>query len=158
MSKLKKFDKILAILLVLLVLVVGMKFVNFKEIGPGGEGLTYKTARVDYIVSGVRDLTVDAVKVGEDLYSVETDHKIGKIVDIQVKPYETNMKLLDGSWVKRAMPDRYTMVITVEAEISQGNTGYLANGITEIKVNSDAAIYTKYVWTNGVVGGIEFED
>lgn len=157
MKTIKKFDILLMVLIIVVVAIVGMKFVNLKSIGPGGEGVTYKSAQVEYVVSGVRIMTVDAIHVGDTLYSNETNNEIGKIVEVNVQPYIKNIETIDGRIVQAEMPEKYTVTVVVDTKISEVNTGYFAHGITEIKTNSESLIYTKYVKAISVVGGINFE-
>jgi len=157
MKKIKKFDILLMAIIIAVLVVLGLKFSALKELGPGGQSVNYEAASVEFVIEGVRVMTTDALHVGDTVYSNETNNEIGKIKEVNIAPYVDNITKVDGSIVPAEVPDKYTITLVVETELSKRNTGYFAYGITEIKTNSEAVLYTKYVKVISTVGGINFE-
>lgn len=158
MKKIKKFDILLALIVVAVIAVVALKFTNMSSGAISNEGVNYKSAELEFVVEGVRSMSVDAIKIGHILYSDETNNPIGEIKDFIVSPYVKTIEKLDGTLVQAEVPEKYKLVIIVDTEISERKTGYYAHGITEIKTNSESLIYTKYVKMISIVGGIRFDD
>ena len=158
MKTIKKFDILLVLIILAVLAVIAMKFININSVGVGSEGVSYKSAEVEFVVEGVRIMTIEALNVGDTLYSNETNNAIGKIKEVIVSPYVKTLEKLDGTLVQAEVPEKYKAIIVVDTELSERNTGYFAQGITEIKTNSKALVYTKYVEVISVVGGINFVD
>lgn len=158
MSKLKKFDFLVIMLLLVSAVFLFLKFSNADSpvMGTGGE--VYESARLKYVIRDVRFMTAEAFNVGDTLLSDETHHKVGVITDIEIRPYEKALEKVDGTLVQAEVPEKFTVVLTVETDLIQRRIGYFAHGITEIKINSTAVIYTKYVRTVSKVEEIRFEN
>lgn len=150
-------------LLVILVVVLGLITVALRfGLGGGGVATTVQEeevkAQVTFRVDNVRQETVDQYLLGDILVSDETNHRVGPIVDIEVRDYLEPLDRLDGQALMRPVPGRYTVFVTVDAHLYEKETGYYADGITEIKVFSDFILYTKRVKSDGKVQDIVFEE
>ena len=158
MKNLKKFDILLILIVIAVVGVLVLKFDHLDAVGIGGDGAEYKQASLEYVIEDVRIMSAEAFKVGHTLLSDETNDRIGIISDVQILPYKKTLEKSDGSLVLAEVPDKYKVVLRVDSELIQRDTGYFAYGITEIKNNSEAIIYTKYVKSVSKVEAIRFED
>lgn len=158
MKAIKKFDVFLVLLILLVGGLVAMKFINLNQVGPGGDAVSYEKAHVEFVIRGVRQQSIDALHIGDTLYADATNNEVGKITSIDVEVMEKTLKKSDGTLVQAQVPDKFTVVVEVETQLNKKKIGYFAHGITEIKTNSEALIYTKYLKAISVVGGISFED
>ncbi|MCI8538344.1 MAG: DUF4330 domain-containing protein [Oscillospiraceae bacterium] len=95
----------------------------------------------------VRQLTVDAIRVGDTLYDDETDRSVGVIKEIQVEPAKTLLSDPEGELHWADTEDRYDIYITVEAEGTVKDNTYTVNRIYDLSINSFRLFYTKYsIW------------
>ena len=65
-------------------------------------------------ITDVRQATVDAINEGDVVRDHITGHIIGSIVDKQVRPYRTPVETADGDVIIAEVPERYTILVTVE--------------------------------------------
>lgn len=155
MKKLKIFDIVLILFILAAVSVVGI-----KVFGMGTDdvitAVETRPAQVTIRIENVRTYTASHLTVGEAVLSDETNSPIGVIDKIEILPYEEVVETSDGQLIRATVPDKYTVMLTLDAQLSERETGYFAEGITEIKVNSATKIYTKKVITSGRIEGIEF--
>lgn len=155
MKKLKIFDIVLILFILAAVSVVGI-----KVFGMGTDdvitAVETRPAQVTIRIENVRTYTASHLTVGEAVLSDETNSAIGVIDKIEILPYEEVVETSDGQLIRATVPDKYTVMLTLDAQLSERETGYFAEGITEIKVNSATKIYTKKVITSGRIEGIEF--
>jgi hypothetical protein len=155
MKKLKIFDIVLILFILAAVSVVGI-----KVFGMGTDdvitAVETRPAQVTIRIENVRTYTASHLTVGEAVLSDETNSAIGVIDKIEILPYEEVVETSDGQLIRATVPDKYTIMLTLDAQLSERETGYFAEGITEIKVNSATKIYTKKVITSGRIEGIEF--
>lgn len=158
MNKFKKFDLLVIVLVLVSVSVLALKFLHVDTVSPGAEGVEYQKATLQYAVEDVRVMSAEAFNVGDILLSDETNHKIGTITDVQVMPYVKALEKADGSIVYAEVPEKYRVLVTVDTELSQRETGYFAYGITEVKNNSTTVVYTKYIKSVSKVEAIEIEN
>ena len=148
---------------VILVVVLGLATVALRfGVGGGGVATTVEEeevkAQVTFRVDNVRQETVSQYRLGDVLVSDETNHPVGPIVDIEVRDYLEPRDRLDGPALMRPVPGRYSVFVTVDANLYEKETGYYADGITEIKVFSDFILYTKRVKSDGKVQDIVFKE
>ncbi len=108
-------------------------------------------------VQNVRRFTVDAFKEGDILLSNETNHPVGPIKAIESGPFRDKIEMLDGRLVMAEVPERYVVFVTVETMLLERERGYFSDGITEIKVNSEFKLYTKYLATTGIIEEIIYQ-
>lgn len=158
MKNLKKFDVLLILIVIAMVGVLVLKFDHLDAVGIGGDGAEYNKASLEYVIEDVRIMSAEAFKVGHTLLSDETNDRIGLITKVEILPYMKTLEKSDGSLVLAEVPEKYKVILSVDSELMQRETGYFAYGITEIKNNSEAIIYTKYVKSVSKVEAIRFED
>jgi hypothetical protein len=158
MKNLKKFDILLILIVLAMVGILALKFVHLDSVGIGGDGVEYNKASLEIVIEDVRIMSAEAFRIGDELLSDDTNHRIGVIKDVQIQAYEKTLEKSDGSLVLAQVPEKYKVVLTVETELSERETGYFAYGVTEIKNNSATILYTKYVKSVSKVEAIRFED
>lgn len=157
MRKFNRFDTIIALFIIGALVILGIKVSNFDKPSEQQVSTTMKPALVTIQVENVRIMTVEGFKIGDMVLSDETNSIIGPIEKIEVEPYRDDVEKLDGEVVLAEVPGKYTVYITVSALMSERETGYFSEGITEIKVNSELKIYTKTVAPIGKVKEIVWQ-
>lgn len=157
MRKFNRFDIIIAFFIIGALVILGIKVSNFNKPIEQQASTTLKPAMVTIQVENVRVMTVEGFKVGDMVLSDETNSIIGPIETIEIEPFRDIVEKSNGEVVLAEVPGKYTVYITVSALMSERETGYFSEGITEIKVNSELKIYTKTVAPIGKVKEIVWQ-
>ncbi|MBE0450633.1 MAG: DUF4330 family protein [Clostridia bacterium] len=157
MRKFNRFDIIIAFFIIGALVILGIKVSNFDKPVAQQASTTLKPAMVTIQVDNVRIMTVEGFKVGDMVLSDETNSIIGPIEEIEIEPFKDVVEKSNGEVVLAEVPGKYTVFITVSALMSERETGYFSEGITEIKVNSELKIYTKTVAPLGKVKEIVWQ-
>lgn len=126
------------ILFVLAVIVVlGFKIKNVTSIKSTENNEANNTKKeVVLLIEDVRQYSVDALQVGDNVYSDDTNYFFGKIKDIEVEDSYLVIAKNGGEGILTRSPEKYNIKLTVECNILDRPNGIFAEGITEIKVNS----------------------
>lgn len=105
-------------------------------------------------IKGVRELTVDALRVGDKVYDSENNTYLGTITAIEVTDAYGEYSTLDGEYVVAPIEGRKEAVLTISADglISAGR--YYASRTYEVCANSTLTFYTKYCCTTGYVWSV----
>lgn len=74
------------------------------------------TALITYEVSDIRDITVNNILVGDELYHYDKNGFVGTIVAREVEPYREPIEH-NGQWVSAEVPGKYVIRFTVESEV-----------------------------------------
>ncbi len=137
-------DILIFVVVVALIGLVVLKFgvVNKKE----SNGITAEANKVTYtaFIDDVRMATVDALHIGDNVYDKKTRTCIGTITDVQYAPKMKNVIDNTGNTILVEYPDYYGVTLTLEGNIIEKEDGYFADGVVEIKANSEMEIFTKY--------------
>lgn len=149
--KLNWIDYGLILLAIAVVSILGIKFGVNQELSTEKE-LQERVVEIE--VRGVRNYTVDAVKEGDALYSNDMKHYFGEIVGVDSKPSTEIMITDSGDVLEVEVPERYILGLQVRTDISERDTGYYSEGVTEIKVNSIGSYRTDRVQFSGTVTSI----
>lgn len=102
-------------------------------------------------IHNVRNVTAEALRVGDAIYAATNDTPLGVIRDIRVEDCYLETSTMDGSLVYAPSEDRYSIYLTVDAEGVISNDRYYASRTYELGVNGSVGFYTKYVQTSGTV-------
>lgn len=141
---------VMAVCLVLLVAM--MVYVRFFT--GGGEvisGSSDVTFTYTIVVPEVRSFTVDAMKVGDELYVEDDGVDLGKITDIRADQCMSREDTPDGRVVLMPVEGRYDVTITVEATGLVSSGRYYAARSYELNPNLEVKFYSKYVSATGRV-------
>lgn len=105
-------------------------------------------------VKGVREQTVDALRVGDSVYDSENNTYLGTITAIEVTDAYGEYATIDGDYVVAPVEGRKEAVLTIAADglISAGR--YYASRTYEISTNLSFTFYTKYCCTTGYVWSV----
>ena len=149
----KIFGKINIIdLLAVLIIVVSVAAVCFKfgfsahkNVGSAGDE-----------IKAIRDISADALNIGDSLTEKTTKKKIGKIIDKRVEPAKEVVNKADGTLTGEVeIPERYDVYITVKGSGTANDTGYFLDGTYQIGVFSSVVFSSRYIETTGTVTEIK---
>ncbi len=98
-------------------------------------------------ISGIRQVTVDSLQVGDTVYDDSGKGAVGVISDISVTQATTTYTNDDGTISEAEIEDRYTVYLTVKASGTVTDGSYEI-GTYDIQVNSSNTYFTKYsIWS-----------
>ena len=109
-------------------------------------------------VDSVREYTVNGLQKKGDVFSEETDVRVGEIIDVVVEPMKADVVTFDGQRKFIERPGRYTAYVTIKADGNFVNDCYYTADKEEIGAGREYRVISKYVSTNGKtisVGSIE---
>jgi len=160
----KLFGKISIVdICVLLVVVIGILGVVFtiKNLNSGkldgnvnislNSGDSSEIAEIGLLLKEVRDVTKDAIIIGDDVYTTKDNKLIGTIKSIDSKPSERNVTPGDGNVYKNIIPERYDVTIFVEAKGKKTDTGFFTESGEQILYNDALEIKTTTIKTTPIV-------
>lgn len=154
--KLNWIDYIIILTAIAIITVLGIKIKNVLLTKSSGDGQVINNKKeVILKIKDIRQYSVDALQVGDNVYSDDTNYYFGKIKDIQVEEsYEVLVKN-NGELVLTRSPERFDVTLVVECNILERPNGYFAEGITEVKVNSTGKYKTIGLLFSAITEGIE---
>ncbi len=164
----KLFGKVSIVdLLVLLVVVVGIAGVflvkgklDKNEIqADASQMLIASNAEKDILeielkVKEVRDITRDAVIVGDDVYLVQTQKRLGTVARVESEPAVRQVEADNGTVYQAVVPERYDVTIVVETNGKQTDGGYYTDNNMQIFYGKEMEIMTSTIQTKPRVDGI----
>ncbi|MDD7762088.1 MAG: DUF4330 domain-containing protein [Firmicutes bacterium] len=143
---------LLVILLVVFAIVFGIKRFVLKP----DESAMMKDAKITFELAGVREASVDALNIGDLLYWADRFVELGKISEINKKPYEEALEL-DGEWVNKPVPGKFTVNFTIDAKVKDDGTVYWLAG-EQIRLGIKYMIKTKFINMESHVVGFDVLD
>lgn len=135
-------DALVCLVLVLLTLGAVFKFVLSDK--------TSTAAAVDTItyvvhVTGLKDETVDAFQVGDELFDSDTGASVGVIQAVESIPAETVITYPDGTAQWGTVDGRSDVFLTVEAQGTvTADRQHMVNGTYRVSVGSQRNLNTLY--------------
>ena len=143
-------DVIVLAVVIVIAVAVFTKF-NAKE----SPVTTTSTVNVTYTIKVpmIRQKTVNLIRPGDKLYN-ESGIYIGTITGVEAADSEFIESLVDGTFVKAKVYERYDVIMTIEAPCSHSNGRYYADRVFELNANAELWVQTKYVITSGFITSI----
>lgn len=145
------------IVAVLVVAVLAVMLVSRFSSAPGshydstGDKETNLDARITYVVclTGLRETTVSAIQVGDELYDPGTGNSIGTVASLRQEPYVQLISTTDGRVVEMETQGYINIYYTIEGKGMVVDGHCYLNGTTELLYNSSIGFVTPYVTTSG---------
>ena len=122
-GKINLFDCLVILLVFVLIFAVGMKVLSHQETVTNTVNATYELK-----IESVRDVTVNALHKGDNVYHFESNQIIGTIEDIKTVAATDPMNTLDGKAIEAPVENRYDVIITVKTTAVRHDTGNLIVG------------------------------
>ena len=136
----KKFNYIdvIIVIVVAIIAVVGAVTVMTLRDEKGGAGLKsdmdgLKTIKYEVLFEEIEDYLTDELKAQKEVYAVDANEYIGKVVDVRIEPYtETDVNLTTGEVYSLEKPESYNCYLTIEADGTILNNGSFKIGDAEL--------------------------
>lgn len=156
MSSEKKFKLNIVDLFVVIVVILVLvgAYLKFSKFNNKTNSSSSTTISYSININNVRNYSLEAYEIGDNVYDSLTGVNIGKITavsEVDATNYEVGT---NGESVKVVNPYRKDVVLTVETPGTIEENAYYANKSIELKVNSQKAIETKYAKTTGIISAI----
>ena len=168
-NKGKLFGKVSIIdICVVLVIIVGVvgTYITFSTLNSGKLNDNSKlalnssapsvSATVTFEVKGVRAVTKDGIRVGDEVYYAKDNKFIGTISKVASKPAQNNYVANDGTFYNAVIPEKYDVEIFVDVTGKNTNTGFHTDSELQILYGKEIEIKTPTVKTTPKISGIEF--
>ena len=138
--------------LLLIILLVGFGVNKTLHKNPT---IVNKTQKIEYKIeiNNVRNITNDAIEVGEPLKEFKKNIVIGKIISKDVENAIDLVKTSDGKIVEAPIPNKYRITLTLECDANVTNTLISTNG-EELMVGKSLFIRGSKFFTSGVIVGV----
>lgn len=149
-------DYCIILFIIAVIAVLGLKIKNIRSVDLTGNNEAVKTKKdVILVIEDVRQYSVDALQLGDNVYSDDTNYYFGKIKNIEVEDSYLPLIKDDGEGVLVRSPEKYNIILTVECNVLDRPNGVFAEGITEIKVNSTGKYKTIGLLFSAITKGIQ---
>jgi hypothetical protein len=149
-------DYCIILFIIAVIAVLGLKIKNIRSVDLTGNNEAVKTKKdVILVIEDVRQYSVDALQLGDNVYSNDTNYYFGKIKNIEVEDSYLPLIKNDGEGVLVRSPEKYNIILTVECNVLDRPNGVFAEGITEIKVNSTGKYKTIGLLFSAITKGIQ---
>jgi hypothetical protein len=145
----------LAVVMILL-LVLAAGIYKFLYVNPEYQP-ELKTVRVELAVEGVRQPTVDAIAVGDQVREKNSNGYFGIIRDIKVSPAVETVATAAGTLVEAEIPGRYDLLLTLESPAEVTEEFVRITG-QQIRIGLTPVIRTRTYQVETIVFGMELLD
>ncbi|MDO4530368.1 MAG: DUF4330 family protein [Bacillota bacterium] len=144
----KRRPNIVDILIIVVILAAAAlavyKFGVVNKNEAAGVAEAAETRTVTAFIDEVRMPTVNALHEGDQIFDEKTGACIGVIKLVSHAPYMKSVIVADGSVKQVEYPDYYSVTLTIESPVIEKEEGYFADGVVELKANSEMNTFTKY--------------
>ncbi len=150
------------VIFIILVMAIGAFFayqkINSKDLLTENKSLL-KTNAVDTLevslrLDEVRQMTVDGLEVGDEVFMVDTGKFFGTITDVITEPAERLIFDEKGNHAYALVPDHYRVIVKVDVPGNRLNDGYYTADNIKIVHGSELSIKTITVQTGPVIESI----
>lgn len=149
-GKISIIDIAVILLVLIAALGIGIRFMS----GATTAVTSNVTLKYTVKVLGVREFTVNALKKDSVMLSKD-DEIIAEIKDMEVADTKIQSTTANGEIKWATLPDKYTCMLTIEAQGRESEDGYMLDDTTEVSVGRTVDINTKYVKTTGEIMSVE---
>ncbi len=147
---------VIDLFVILLVVVIGIAlYVKYNVLDVTSTGAQTQPITYTVVINGVRDYTVNALKIGDKVYDKDSSgNSVGTITDISVADARAISEKADGTSVLGYVENCYDVTLTIQADglVSGGRT--LVNRTYELNANSQRVFITKFAAFTITITGI----
>ena len=131
------FFDVVIVVIVACVVIAAYVFLNRGEAAAATKKLTYKI-ELNETTPGMENY----IRIGDDLMENTKNYHMGKVVDFEVKPYtKITPDYENNRFVDSADPSHNTVVITVEADVTETDSSFAVDG--QFIVRAGTEIFVK---------------
>lgn len=150
-KKLNWIDYIIISVFLFIIFILGTKIYNINSSKSFIKG-DFTKKDVVLKMENVRKYYIDALNIGDNVYLDETDNYFGKIKDIEANNAEITLVKNNGDIVSVKSPIKYDIILTIECNMVEQDNSYLAEGLTEVNINS----FNTYKTIGAVFDGLTY--
>lgn len=114
-----------------------------------------KEIEILYYVKGVKDVSINGVKIGDVFRDVATKNVIGEVTKVDVQPSSVMTTDEKGNVVYSEIPDRFDMYVTIKG-IGQITDDEIKVANEEIKIGKTSQIQSRMNRLEAIIYGIDF--
>jgi hypothetical protein len=118
---------------------------------------TPRMAELTLLAAEVRDVTVNVVAGGAQVWEHDSGLPFGTVARVQVLPATKHTATADGRWVLAEMPERYDLLVTLRVPALVSETA-ITIGRMETRIGTKVTIKTAYYALETRVVGIKLVD
>lgn len=115
------------------------------------------SATVTFTVKGVRSMTKDALRVGDEMYDAKDNKLIGTISKVTAEPAKSDFIAADGTFYKSVIPEKFDVDIYVDVKGKNTETGFHTESELQLLYGKELEIKTPTVKTTPVITGFDFD-
>lgn len=116
-----------------------------------------KTALIEFEIRNIRTQSVNALEIGDVLYSYDRGNYYGKVVQKKVLNYTLPVETADGKIKIAEVPDKYVMIVTIESNAIDTPNALIVGG-EHTRIGTQYRLKNKKTAFFGTVLGIELVD
>ena len=144
-----KFN-ILDLFIIAMIIVLGVGgFYKVKKVNPTNI-IKPKPIDLKIIVMEREKFSADMIKEGDILKEYDTGIVLGEITDIEVNPAAAEVATIDGEIKMAEIPDRYDLIITVDAK-AMITENAIMSGNKELRIGNKLVLRTKTYALDSIV-------
>lgn len=158
-GKLFGLINVIDLLVILVIVIGGIGLLKYKDIGAfvnrmsaDDTGNVYLT----YSISGIKEVSVDGVSIGDTFFDEDSRQIIGPVVDKIATPSKISTTNSDGEFVYSEIPDRFDLLIKVQAKGSWNELEIVVNN-NDVQIGEKQEISSRMSNFSAVIYGIETE-
>lgn len=114
-----------------------------------------KEIEILYYVKGVKDVSINGVKIGDVFKDVTTKNVIGEVTKIDIQPSTVMTTDEKGNVIYSEIPDRFDMYLTIKG-IGQITDDEIKVANEEIKIGKTSQIQSRMNRLEAIIYGIDF--
>ncbi len=133
----------------MLIVLIGFGAYKVLKVNPTVVVNTQKVTMV-YFIQEVRDVTYNAIEVGETAKDYDKNTVYGKIVKKEALPATKMVSTADGKVMEAEIPDRFDVKIYIEGDAVVSKTGVYMGG-QEVRVGYTASVKGRKFGTRGFI-------
>lgn len=103
----------------------------------------------------VRQMTLDAIHVGDKVYAISTKRTIGEITDIQAEPAKRHLTDLRGQVSEALVPGKMDVVLTLKVPGRTMENGYFTTDNYHLAYAAVCEIQTETILTSPVIESVK---
>lgn len=147
------------ILITIVIAVIGgiILFGKLKNYIKDEEGLEENLEKTKVIirVDDLRKFTVNSLEKNDSIYLENTEYRLGKIEKVESEKYLKEIINTEGKMIYAEVPEKYSVFITLDAEVRIEGDRYFSRENRQLNVNSEMKFSTYKTLLQGKIIDIE---
>lgn len=115
-----------------------------------------KKALIEFEISDIRTPSVEALEVGDMLYTSDKGEEFGKVVHKKIEPSKELVETRDGKLVFAEVPEKYDVTLMIEVQAKDTPDSVVVVG-EQVRIGQQFKFKNKKIVINGIVLRVDFE-